>query len=200
MNSKNRNKILTRIMMIVDIIKKEGYITTIRKCIERIISKIHRFKQWGIYIHELQSDQIHGVDFAKKVSINSLEHTLDSSMYEASRNDIYSIIASMPITPNNNFLDIGCGKGRVIYALSKLPFTKIDGIEYSSELAEIAHNNLIKMEVDNSTIYNIDAIEFKKYNEYDYFYMYNPFGERTMSEVINSIEKTLRERERERCT
>lgn len=197
MASENRCKLLSFVMKIVTLIKKEGYKATIQKCVKTLIWIIQSGMDWSVYIREIQTDKKHGVDFVTKVHIDRLEHTPDSCEYEASNSETYSIIEAMNITPNNNFIDIGCGKGKAIYILSKLPFTKIDGIEYSSELAEIARNNLTKMKVDKSTIYNMDASEFKKYNEYDYFYMYNPFGESTMSEVVTKIEKTLEERESE---
>ncbi|MBQ6587220.1 MAG: class I SAM-dependent methyltransferase [Butyrivibrio sp.] len=41
----------------------------------------------------------------------------------------------------DSVLDIGCGKGRMLYYFYKLGFTKTDGIEYSRELCSVARNN-----------------------------------------------------------
>ena len=49
------------------------------------------------------------------------------------------------ITHDDAIIDIGCGKGKMIYFFSKFPFGRIDGLEYSRDVADIAEKNIRKL-------------------------------------------------------
>ena len=83
-------------------------------------------------------------------------------------------------------LDIGCGKGFVLNVLSSFRFKKIAGIECNKKLYQYAKNNL-KRNHRKINIYNIDALDFPKYKDYDTFYLYNPFDDKIMTKVIEEI-------------
>ena len=91
------------------------------------------------------------------------------------------------ITKEDSFLDIGCGKGRVILFMHLFGFRKIDGIEYSNEISSVAKKNIDRLKIKRSKIYTIDAAEFNYYNEYNYIFMYNPFGEDIMEKVMKKL-------------
>ena len=57
---------------------------------------------------------------------------------------IKKILSSMSIGKNDSIIDYGCGKGKTIYTLSKFPFTRVDGVEISDVLCNIAKKNMQK--------------------------------------------------------
>ncbi len=86
----------------------------------------------------------------------------------------------------HSVLDIGCGKGFVLNVFSFFRFTKISGIEFNKKLCQYAKNNL-RRNHRKISVYNIDALNFPNYKDYDTFYLYNPFNDKIMSEVIDRI-------------
>jgi cyclopropane fatty-acyl-phospholipid synthase-like methyltransferase len=85
----------------------------------------------------------------------------------------------------------GCGKGRTVCHFARKKVRKVIGIEISDELSKIAKKNIItlkgkKAEVE---IRNEDAA-VTDVSEGTVFYMFNPFGEKTLKSVIQNIEKT----------
>ena len=97
----------------------------------------------------------------------------------------------------HSVIDIGCGKGFMLYFFSHFAFKKVSGIEYDKRLSMIARHNLKRLlRYDCVRIYNGDATRFKKYSEYNVFYLYNPFDKDTLSKVISRIMCTLEDNPR----
>ena len=92
-------------------------------------------------------------------------------------------------------LDVGCGKGRMLEFFSWCGIGKVDGIEYSEELVEIAKNNMIVLGL-NCEIFQGNAAEWDGYGSYNYYYLFNPFGKSVMEgfgkQVIESYNRNPR--------
>lgn len=86
-----------------------------------------------------------------------------------------------------NFLDVGCGKGYVLHLAAAYPFARIAGIEYSKAVFSILKRNMAQLRRTDIALFNADARDFDAYGEYDVIYFFNPFGEKIMSDVIESI-------------
>ena len=86
----------------------------------------------------------------------------------------------------HSVLDIGCGKGFVLNFFATMCFNEISGIEFDKTLCLKARKNLSR-NIRRVKVYNVDAIDFPKYEEYDTFYMYNPFDENILEKVIDLI-------------
>ena len=103
---------------------------------------------------------------------------------------------------DDSILDIGCGKGRMLYFFYKCGFGNSDGLEYSRDLAHVALNNyeiVKKRKSIKESLFNIfvgDAAEFDSYVNYNYFYMYNPFDGEVMQKVISRIIESQKESNR----
>jgi len=54
----------------------------------------------------------------------------------------------------------------------------------------VARENMRKMNVD-AEIIHADAMIYDDYDEYNYFYMYNPFGGEIIQNVIQSINNSI---------
>lgn len=119
----------------------------------------------------------------------------DYVRYQASVIISNKLLRTLPITENDSILDIGCGKGKMVNYFDELGFGKSDGLEFSEELVQCARNNMRLLDKNNHIIHG-DATGFDRYNNYNYFYFYNPFGEETMRLVIQKIEESCRKNPR----
>jgi SAM-dependent methyltransferase len=111
------------------------------------------------------------------------------------------IIGIIPADKNRVFLDCGCGLGHVMY-LATFHFNKVYGVEYISEVADIAEKNLSKLLPDKNKfkIFSCDMFELDKeiFNESSVFYISSPFLEEdTFKKLINIIADSLKKKERE---
>ena len=77
----------------------------------------------------------------------------------------------------------------------KFPFKNIDGLEISPQLAEIAKRNFQKLQTDRVKIFNVNACDFSDYNNYKYFYLYNPFPEKIFKIVIIKMDEQIKGKE-----
>jgi SAM-dependent methyltransferase len=98
------------------------------------------------------------------------------------------------INPGDVFIDIGCGKGRVIWFLgSRIKLKKIIGFEIVPELAEEAKRKL--MIYQRTLKCPVDIIEGDAssvdLSQGNVFYLYNSFGEKTVSKLLANIERSL---------
>ncbi|MFZ4796999.1 MAG: class I SAM-dependent methyltransferase [Bacteroidia bacterium] len=135
------------------------------------------------------SDQIKGVDFS----------ALDSSMSDQAHGVHYTpsvskgvriILKKLNISESDSIIDIGCGKGKAISLFRKFTFAKNDGVEIANELVEVAKKNILKLKIENSEIFCADAIEFDKYADYNYFYIFNSLPPALFEKVFLKIKSS----------
>ena len=90
------------------------------------------------------------------------------------------------------FVDLGCGKGRVVwFVATRCRLKKVIGIEIVPELARIAKRNIAKskpptpVQIIEGDAATTDLVEGTVY------FLFNPFGEWTLVEVLKNIERSL---------
>ncbi|KRR10820.1 class I SAM-dependent methyltransferase [Bradyrhizobium valentinum] len=110
---------------------------------------------------------------------------------------VVRLLKDLHINNQDAILDIGCGKGSAMLAMLKFPFARVDGIELSEEISEIAIRNLTRLKKQRWQIFNGDAITFKDYNAYSMLYFYNPFPGEIMRQVVANIHSSISGREQE---
>jgi SAM-dependent methyltransferase len=109
--------------------------------------------------------------------------------------DLEDVLKRLDVNPTDSVVDIGCGKAGAMLTLCRY-FQRVDGVEISPELARIARNNLRRAHAVNAQVFCCDAAHFRDLDDYAYFYMYNPFPERTFRLVMDNINESLRRRPR----
>ena len=119
----------------------------------------------------------------------------DGISYQATVFIDYRMVKSLNIEKSDSILDIGCGKGKMVYWFSKMGFGKSDGLEYSKELVRCAEKNMKILKRDCKIIH-ADAALFDGYSNYNYYYFANPFGKETMRSVIDKIEESYNKKPR----
>lgn len=94
--------------------------------------------------------------------------------------------------PEDIFVDFGSGKGRVAFFMALQRLKKVIGIELNKELIDIARGNLNNFRLGNSPVefINEDASAFTIKDE-SIFFMFNPFGNKTIEKVIDNIKYSL---------
>ena len=100
------------------------------------------------------------------------------------------IFSHVELTENDSFLDVGCGKGRVLAYLVKIKAPcHITGIEISDEAGAVASewSDLY----DQVTVIRGDAFSLN-YNDYNVFFFGRPFFPKTFLQFIEKFEKDVR--------
>jgi SAM-dependent methyltransferase len=100
-----------------------------------------------------------------------------------------------------SFVDLGCGKGRVLLVASTYPFQRVIGVEISQDLGRIALENVArfpasarKADVDVQTI-DASTMRFPSTNLL--IHMYHPFGPELTRVVLRRLEESVREQPRQ---
>ena len=142
-------------------------------------------------------EHAYGTDFLKRVDQSEFDYlSEDATACGASRERSLLDLCQLPEVFHGKVLDFGCGKGAAIAIMKMAGIEDVDGIEQSPMLAEIARDNMKKLD-EAATIFNEDATEFTDLLDmYDTFYLYDPFRGETFRKVIGSIEESVRRKNR----
>lgn len=148
-------------------------------------------KKFGFY-EWLETE--YGVDFVKTIAKETFDYdfrfaTNSGASRQMGLVDVICHIEErlfMDIR-DKKVLDIGCGKGGAMELFLQSEFAKVDGIEYSKSISDIARKNM-KLLGNNSEIINLSATEYERYEEYDILYMYDPFRGEVFREALKKLE------------
>jgi SAM-dependent methyltransferase len=94
------------------------------------------------------------------------------------------------------FVDLGAGKGRALLLASQLPFRRLVGVEFSPELTAVGERNVARWRERTPGCPEIelrcqDAATYDFPDEPLLVYMYNPFEEPLMLEVLGNLRASL---------
>jgi len=161
-----------------------------KKSKPNIFQKIHRQLQ-------IAYDYSRGLDFLKVISVEDLKLN-NKVVHKGSPSGnkyLKIVLQGIQINKDKSILDIGCAKGSALKVMLSFPFKKIDGIELSPDLVKIAKRNFQKLKTNKVEIFNQNATDFMGYNNYNYFYLYNPFPKKIFEKVIKRINEQIKNKE-----
>lgn len=100
------------------------------------------------------------------------------------------------------FVDIGCGKGKVLLVASAWPFGQIIGVEISQVLLEVAERNIAtyrgkKKRCRDFRLLCVHARDYEIPPGNSVLYFYNPFKEPLMREVLENVGRSVAQCRRE---
>lgn len=100
------------------------------------------------------------------------------------------------------FIDFGSGMGRALFLASEKPFKKIIGVEFASELNDIACKNIENFRSPQQQCFDIesiceDAATFELPDEPLVCYLFNPFSRELYKEFLANVERSLAANPRE---
>jgi SAM-dependent methyltransferase len=104
------------------------------------------------------------------------------------------------VSPQDTFVDFGCGNGRILHQAAKRPFRRVIGVEISPVLAEIARRNLAarrrRHRCRSVEIVVSDLADYSVPDELTIGYLYQPVKNETfdalLESIINSIDRKPR--------
>jgi SAM-dependent methyltransferase len=100
-----------------------------------------------------------------------------------------------------SFVDLGCGKGRVLLVASEFPFARIVGVDISTDLCAVARRNAETFQPPTRRcrdiqVENVDATTFE-FPEGDLLiHLYHPFSPELTYRILERLGASLRERPR----
>jgi 16S rRNA G966 N2-methylase RsmD len=137
------------------------------------------------------------VDFEKKFGIKtSAIKKSDSSEFFHYQGASYLVLLRIfknldPRLKQFQFVDIGSGKGRVIFVAEASGFTKLKGIELDEELANQARQNANRYVLHNPNSFlefiTANALEYRYANEPAIYFLFNPFNAEVLRMVLSKI-------------
>lgn len=100
------------------------------------------------------------------------------------------------------FIDMGSGKGRMLLLAAELPFRRIVGVEFASDLNALAQKNVKTYRNSNQACFeieplNMDATLFEFPPEPSIIYFFYPFERFVMEPVIRNLNRSLAEHPRD---
>jgi len=147
---------------------------------------------------QIIAERLQGLDFTR--SVQSSEMGFDPAVVHRSTPSgnkwLVDVLRSLGITPNDSIIDIGCGEGSAMRVMLDFPFSRVDGIEISEPVANIARNNFQRLKASRCRVFCCDAANFAEFEQYNIFYLYNPFPASTWSQLLIQLTK-LRKPEKE---
>lgn len=108
---------------------------------------------------------------------------------------LFNTLAPM-VQTKGAFVDFGCGKGRALLVAAESGFREVRGVEFAHELCEIAKRNceIYNRRTGKWTSFQViesDAVDYAIRDDEDVFFMFNPFDEVVMNEILNNLAASI---------
>lgn len=153
-------------------------------------------------------DLRYGVETSTRVHLTDLKIDSPNWVYAGgywptSTKIIQEALSALPIRHQDfAFVDFGSGKGRVLLQASDLPFRRIIGVEFSSELHNIAVNNIGRYKSDRQKCRKIESVcmdftQFEIPRGPLVAFLYNPSSETITAALAGNIAQSLIQNPRE---
>lgn len=100
------------------------------------------------------------------------------------------------------FIDLGSGKGRALLMASQYPFRRVIGVELLPDLNSIAQQNILAFKHEAQRCFALESI-CQDAREYEFpaepllVYLFNPFVESGLEQVVGNLGQSLQEHPRE---
>ena len=152
---------------------------------------------WFTISHEIRGEKKYRINTIriedlKKISIAG-DNVKNAEMYQGAN---YYLLETMfqklkELHAGDKFVDVGCGKGRVLVVAAHYSFSKLTGIDFAQSICDEAKKNtdpLFNLFPDiNVNIICADAMYYQYEKDIDVFFLFNPFNEVVMKEVVKNI-------------
>jgi predicted RNA methylase len=167
-------------------LRRDGVLTTFRAAVHWGLRRLRR--EGPSEFDQVTGLQTDGLVSSWQVRLVSPEATPGSRYQPTPAELARRMIASLPIAYSDfHFVDLGCGKGRVLFIAEEFGFRSVTGVEYGEELAEVARRNVAQAgKQDRIEVRWQDASTYE-IPDRTVVFMYNPFGAAVMSAVAAAI-------------
>lgn len=146
-------------------------------------------KWLGIETREegLRREKVITVAENEDTSLNKDMNVYEAMFYGA----IQRMTSYLGLSPGDVIIDLGCGKGRVVFVVAQQRLKKVIGVEIDPGLADKAKRNLRTLKRSRSPveIACADAARYK-FTDETVILLCNPFGAVTMGTVLRNIRES----------
>lgn len=139
-----------------------------------------------------QFDRALGIDTTSMVRLTktSSKNIVHGVRYQASEIRLveWALVSSEVDFENTTFVDVGCGKGRVLILACRKPFNRIIGFDYSESVLNVCRKNLRHLGLESRCeVCHEDASKFQFPDGNLMLFFYNPFHSPLFEEVLERI-------------
>jgi cyclopropane fatty-acyl-phospholipid synthase-like methyltransferase len=115
----------------------------------------------------------------------------DSCCSTLSYRSTRAVLEFLDLGPRDVFVDVGCGKGRVLCCAAQAPIRRVMGIEMNPEAACAARSNAARMRGRKAPIEVLEGdARLASYHDATVLYLFNPFGADVLATVLDRIRET----------
>jgi len=136
-----------------------------------------------------------GADELKKLKAQGIDTSHATVYMPATYFQLEEIFEALPTGQRTHFLDIGCGKGRVLCVAAHKGYSKVTGIDFSKEFCAAATQNLNITKLTftslDYSVVNKDAAVAPIPTDVDCIFLFNPFDIVIMKQVVINIITSL---------
>jgi len=100
------------------------------------------------------------------------------------------------VGPDDVFLDLGCGMGRVLYEAGRLPFKRVIGVDvvpqFTSVAREVLARNEHRLRAGGFEVVTADALDYEPPDDLSVVFLGAPFGEPILPAVLEKLVEVAR--------
>ena len=152
-------------------------------------------------VEDLYFDKKYNTDTVRWRSINEVshKHTVNASPYQPTRGTPFlKLLHKLKLPKSFTFVDIGSGKGKILLLAQEYGFKNIKGVEFSTELCQIAEKNILEYSkkkkgynIQPIDVINDDILNYQFTRDSYCLFLFNPFDEIIMSKLIEKLKVAL---------
>lgn len=149
----------------------------------------------------------YGLNTASVVPVSELDISIDEKKhavrYKPTRVRYFKkLMNALPLSFDHVFVDVGCGKGRVLLLAARHGFRKSIGLELSPSLCEIAEANIQVFREHHPDMGEIDVhcanvLDHAFTDEESVFFLFWPFDREVTVEFLGILRKSIHRKPRE---
>ncbi|ONI73057.1 hypothetical protein ALI144C_44715 [Actinosynnema sp. ALI-1.44] len=146
---------------------------------------------------QLAYEKRYGVRTAELIELDKLGIAGEGRGYyvAASWRTLRRTLSRKQITERDVFIDFGSGMGRMVLEAARLPFGRVIGVELSTELHEIAQDNVRRtrqrLQCRDIQLVRTDVLDYEIPDDVSVVFFNNPFQGKVFAEVIERLVATL---------
>jgi SAM-dependent methyltransferase len=185
----------------VNSLRNRGFVATLRSARRHFATHSSRFIDRR-FDHKQGTETSAVVETAEQTDVASA-NLARGIRYEPTRaRPLRRLLREAGITPRGTFVDIGCGKGRVLMLAAAHGFPHVTGVDYSPALCAAARQNLDILRRRTglqfqAAVHAMDAVDYAFQPDDAVVFLFNPFDEMVLRRVVDNLSASLGERPRE---
>ncbi|HEX4811058.1 MAG TPA: class I SAM-dependent methyltransferase, partial [Bryobacteraceae bacterium] len=162
------------------------------------IPLVRRVAAWAVLLESWYFDKRNNVETqaTREEQIAGMADVSAGFWYLPTRpTTVHMLLKDLPMDSLSDytFVDIGSGKGRVLLIAAQYGFRRVVGVEFRRELHERALLNVQRWRASNPRSTNIECLNMnaRDYifpNEKLVLYLFNPFGDEIMKDVLGHLD------------